>query len=76
MEKMYGQSQGGSWKQKEAKRKNWRQDSLHSPLWRIRAYLVLCYFTLERVVGPMREEYVLGTMCYYVLQYVRADDDG
>ena len=29
--KMYGQSQGGSWKQKEAKRKNWRQDDLHSP---------------------------------------------
>ena len=29
--KMYGQSQGGSWKQKEARRKNWRQDDLHSP---------------------------------------------
>ena len=29
--KMYGQSQGGSWKQKEVKRKNWRQDDLHSP---------------------------------------------
>ena len=29
--KMYGQSQGASWKQKEARRKNWRQDDLHSP---------------------------------------------